>query len=83
MTQHLRKKLVNVAASPENGPTSMPGTFYTDPQLFAWERDTVLHTGWYCLGRADEIPNEGDFFTQQLLNEPLLITRADNSVRVL
>ena len=83
MTQHLRKKLVNVAASPEDGPTSMPGTFYTDPQLFAWECDTVLHTGWYCLGRADEIPNEGDFFTQQLLNEPLLITRADNSVRVL
>lgn len=83
MTQNLRENLAIVAASPADGPISMPGKFYTDFQLFAWECDTVLQTGWHCLGRSDEIPNDGDYFTQQVLNEPLLITRADGTIKVL
>lgn len=83
MSQPLREKLITAAASPADGPTSMPGGFYTDPDLFAWECETVLLTGWHCLGRADEILNDGDYFTQQVLNEPLLITRAEGAVKVL
>lgn len=83
MTQHLRQKLATVAASPVDGPQSMPGAFYTDEAQFNWECDTVLQHGWHCLGRADELPETGDFFTQQLLNEPLLITRTDDGIKVL
>lgn len=79
----LRETLASVAASPADAPASMPGGFYTDADLFAWECDTVLQTGWHCLGRADELPNEGDYFTQHLLNEPLLITRTGDGIAVL
>jgi phenylpropionate dioxygenase-like ring-hydroxylating dioxygenase large terminal subunit len=61
----------------------MPGSFYTDPELFVWECDTVLQKGWHCLGRADELSEVGDFFTQQVLNEPLLITLTNEGISVL
>jgi phenylpropionate dioxygenase-like ring-hydroxylating dioxygenase large terminal subunit len=44
----------------------------------------VLAKGWHCLGRADEIPAPGDFFTLQLLDEPLVVVRGDDArIRVL
>lgn len=70
-------------ATPEMA-LSLSGRHYTDPAFFAHEAKTVLRTGWHCLGRADEISNPGDFFTVQLLNEPLLIVRGDDDqIRVL
>ncbi len=80
----IRNTLQTTASLPPDRPESMPGNFYTDPDYFAWEKETVLNDGWHCLGRIDEIPNPGDFFTIQLLNEPLLVVRGDdNQVRVL
>ncbi|RMD88699.1 MAG: aromatic ring-hydroxylating dioxygenase subunit alpha [Alphaproteobacteria bacterium] len=61
----------------------MPGAFYSAPELFDWETRTVLRQGWHCLGRADEIPQPGDFITAQLLDEPLLAVRGeDGAIRV-
>ncbi|WP_299680357.1 Rieske 2Fe-2S domain-containing protein [uncultured Roseobacter sp.] len=80
----LRDRLQDLAALPADRPKCMPGAFYTSQDQFAHEARTVLRTGWHCLGRADEIPEPGDFFTVQLLNEPLLVVRGDDGeVRVL
>lgn len=69
---------------PSDRPMGMPGGFYTSQAQFEHEARTVLRHGWHCLGRQDEIPNPGDFFTAQLLNEPLLVVRGDDgAVRVL
>lgn len=56
----------------------MPGAFYTSQEQFTHEANTVLRRGWHCLGRLDEIPEPGDFFTVQLLNEPILVVRGDD-----
>ena len=62
----------------------MPGSFYTSQDQFDHEARTMLRQGWHCLGRLDEIPEPGDYFTVQLLNEPLLVVRGDeDTVRVL
>ncbi len=62
----------------------MPGSFYADPGYFEWEKATVLHRGWHCLGRVDEIPAPGDYFTARVLGEPLLVVRGDDGlIRVL
>ena len=58
----------------------MPGAFYTSPEQFTWEKKTVLQHGWHCLGRMDEVPEPGDFFTVQLLDEPLIVVRGDDDV---
>ena len=81
---YLRDKLQTLAALPADRPMGMPGSFYTSQDQFAHEAQTVLRTGWHCLGRRDEIPEPGDFFTVQLLNEPLLVVHGDDgTVRVL
>ena len=65
---------------PEDAPMGMPGAFYTDAAQFEHEASTVLRRNWHCLGRVDEIPNGGDFFTVQLLDEPILVVRGDDEV---
>lgn len=80
----MRMQLAELAALPKDGPWGMHGGFYTDPEFFEWEKQTVLRDGWHCLGRADEIPNQGDFYTLDLLGEPIVIVRSDpDTVRVL
>ena len=80
----LRDKLQALAALPADRPMGMPGAFYTNQEQFAHEATTVLRHSWHCLGRTDECPEPGDYFTAQLLNEPLLVARGDvGAVRVL
>ena len=80
----MRAKLQELAALPADRPMGMPGAYYTAQDQFDHEAATVLRHSWHCLGRADEIPGEGDFFTAQLLNEPLIVVRgADDTVRIL
>ncbi len=82
--QPLSVQLQEIAALPPDRPMSMPGAFYTSPEQFAREAATVLRRGWHCLGRTDEVPEAGDFFTVQLLNEPLIVVRqADGAIAVL
>jgi phenylpropionate dioxygenase-like ring-hydroxylating dioxygenase large terminal subunit len=80
----LQQLLHHHAALPPDRPMGMPGAFYTSQDQFDHEAGTVLRQGWHCLGRVDEIPEPGDFFTAQFLNEPLLVVRGDDTaVRVL
>ncbi len=76
--------LHQVAALPESQAQCLPGWFYTDPEFFDFEVKTFLSKEWHCLGRADEIPSAGDYFTAQLFDEPLLVVRGDDEqIRVL
>lgn len=81
--QQMRDKLAHIATVPDDAPQSLPGKFYTDPAYFDHEVATVLHSGWYCVGRADELKTEGDYFTLQLLNEPLIIVRNQEGISAL
>lgn len=80
----LRTKLQELAALPADRPMGMPGAYYTSQEQFEWEKSTVLRHGWHALGRCDEIPEPGDYFTVQLLDEPLIVVRGDDGqIRVL
>lgn len=63
---------------------AMPPAFYTSEEVLAAEIEPVFLSGWLCAGRADEIAEAGDFFTLDLMGEPLIVTRdASGAVRVL
>lgn len=80
----LRATLKEHAVFADDRPKGMPGAFYTSKEFFEFEKQTVLKNGWHCLGRVDEVANQGDYFTVQLLDEPLLIVRGDDdTIRVL
>lgn len=78
MYSELSKQLQELAALPADRPMCMPGAFYSDPSQFQHEAATVLRRGWHCLGRVDEVPEPGDYFATQLLNEPLIVVRQSN-----
>lgn len=68
------------AALPPEQALTLPGAAYADDALFALECETLLASGWHCLGRCDEIAEPGDYFTADLLGEPLLVVRGDDGV---
>ena len=63
---------------------SLPPAFYTSADWLDYETENLLGMEWLCLGRVDEIPEPGDYFTPDVLGEPLLAVRGeDRQVRVL
>lgn len=56
-------------------PRSMPPSFYTHASMLPPETESLFVDGWVCVGRADEIPEVGDYYTLDILGEPLIVTR--------
>jgi choline monooxygenase len=61
---------------------TLPASFYTDPATAQLEREKIFGRTWQVVGRRDQIPNSGDYFTTELIGEPLLIVRgSDGQIR--
>ncbi|OVZ66436.1 MULTISPECIES: aromatic ring-hydroxylating dioxygenase subunit alpha [unclassified Pigmentiphaga] len=58
--------------------SQLPGELYCSKQVAQLEKDRIfLHT-WLCIGREEQIPNPGDYFTQSIAGEPFIVSRDDN-----
>jgi Rieske 2Fe-2S family protein len=55
--------------------TTLPRRFYADPAFYRAELERFYFDRWICAGRADQIPNAGDFFTRTLGDESVIVTR--------
>ncbi len=67
-----------------NQSRTMPNEFYTSEEFLEYEREEIFRKEWICLGRVDEVPNRGDYFTTELIDEPLIVVRGrDDKIRVL
>lgn len=85
-TSHLSRmcqQLAEFAAAPADAPMGLPGRFYVDEAFYRHECATLLRRGWHCVGRADELPDPGDFLTLTLLGEPLVVVRDGTRIRAL
>ena len=68
----------------ESQARSLPAGFYASEEYLELEKKEIFRKEWVCLGRVDEVAKRGDYFTTQLLDEPLIVVRGlDNKVRVL
>ncbi len=56
---------------------TLPRHFYADPDFYRRELDRFYFRRWICAGRADQIPNAGDYFTRSLADESVIVTRDD------
>ncbi len=59
----------------ERGST-LPGTWYTDPEVFAEERRRIFHKAWQYAGPAAAVAEPGDFVTYRAGDVPLVVVRA-------
>ena len=56
----------------------LPGEIYTAPAVLAREMDRIFARDWLCVGRVEEIENPGDYIATRVLNEPILLMRAED-----
>jgi Rieske 2Fe-2S family protein len=64
-------------ATPATGsliPT-LPGSWYTDPGVYAREQRAIFATHWLCAARSGDIPAPGQFEVVQAGSESVLIVR--------
>jgi choline monooxygenase len=54
---------------------SLPATYYSDPDVSQLEREKIFARTWQVVGHRDQILKPGDYFTTNLVGEPLLIVR--------
>lgn len=61
---------------------ALPRDFYRDPDFHQLDLDNLFHREWIFAGHDCEIPKAGDYFTMQLGDYPLIVTRdASGKVR--
>ncbi|MBZ6194835.1 aromatic ring-hydroxylating dioxygenase subunit alpha [Streptomyces olivaceus] len=54
---------------------TLPGRYYTDPEVFRQEQRHVFETMWFCAVRAADLERPGAFRTVQVGRENVLVTR--------
>lgn len=57
---------------------SLPQPFYNDPDYFDMEMEQIFAKEWLFVGFTCEIPENGNFITQQIGNNPITIIRDQN-----
>ncbi|MEI4472117.1 aromatic ring-hydroxylating oxygenase subunit alpha [Frigidibacter sp. MR17.24] len=62
---------------------TLPPEAYTSQAFFEREREMIFRRGWMALGHVAQIPEVGDYFTIDLLGEPMVVVRAADRIRVL
>jgi glycine betaine catabolism A len=63
---------------------TLPGRSYTDPVMFAREREGIFESHWFCALRSAEITDPGQFRVVQIGRESVLVIRGqDGTLRAM
>ncbi len=54
---------------------TLPSSLYTDATIFAAEKEKIFSRTWQVVGHASQVEKPGDYFTTELLGEPLVFVR--------
>ncbi|WP_318340048.1 aromatic ring-hydroxylating dioxygenase subunit alpha [Defluviimonas sp. D31] len=80
----IRKELGEIATLDSALARTMPPVFYTSADFHELEKEELFRKEWICLGHVGEIPEPGDYFTTELVDEQLIVSHAaDGAVHVL
>ncbi len=69
------EELRAMAAEPFERARAMPKSVYTSPDFAALELDRIFRREWLCAGRADALPDPGDYLTMEIAGEPIIVLR--------
>lgn len=54
---------------------TLPPACYTSAEFYAFEKEALYAREWLCVGRAEQLPNPGDYFTTSVADEPIVVAR--------
>lgn len=60
--------------------TTLPAHWYRGEEMLALEKDRIFASTWQLVGRTVEVSRPGDFFTADVLGEPIVVTRGTDGV---
>lgn len=55
-----------------------PSSWYTDPTIAELERTAVFGRSWQLIARLDQLRETGDYVTQDIAGEPIVVVRGDD-----
>jgi len=59
---------------------TIPSPWYFDPGIVRLEHEAVFAANWQVAGRTDQVAKKGDFFTADLVGEPILVVRGEDGI---
>jgi len=63
---------------------TLPPACYTDAAFYEFEKEALFNHEWLCVGRESWVKDAGDYFTTQIIGEPIVVARGrDNVVRAM
>jgi len=57
------------------GAHTLPGRYFTSPEIFSEELEQIFLQRWLCVGREAQIARPGQYFLQQIGNESVIVLR--------
>ena len=58
---------------PIDGAHTLPREYFLSPDIYAAELERIFYRRWLCVGRTDRISQPGDYFTQQVGSENIIV----------
>lgn len=58
---------------------TLPRTAYVADEWFARERERIFFAEWFCIGRAEQIAEPGDYLVADVAGESILVVRGKDS----
>ncbi|HZO90638.1 MAG TPA: aromatic ring-hydroxylating dioxygenase subunit alpha [Chthonomonadaceae bacterium] len=62
------------------GARTLPGPFYTSPEIFRQEQENIFLQRWICVGREERVAQPGDYFVCTVGMESIVIVRGREGV---
>jgi Rieske 2Fe-2S family protein len=57
------------------GARTLPGRYYTAPEVLAEEHERIFRRSWICVGRAERIATPGDYVLTEIAGESIIVLR--------
>ncbi len=64
-----------VRASLDRPAYTLPGAFFTSPDVFAREQEQIFARNWVCMGRSADVAQPGDYCLIDVAGENLILLR--------
>jgi choline monooxygenase len=63
---------------------TLPNDWYTSPELYELEQRTLFREVWHCVGARDQVAQPGQYFTCEIANEQVVVSRGgDGELRAM
>lgn len=66
---------IKTAESYRQGARTLPGRYYTAPEVMAEEGERIFRSRWVCAGRAAAVAEPGDYLLVEIAGESVIVLR--------